>query len=103
MNYITQYSNSNSGIYDISNIIDKLNKSIYNTNDNILIIDNMYCTIDYNKIDLFSEYIEQAISYIDVVECYKLDIIETIDYNQITDAYKLEEIFYSIRLELQLF
>lgn len=103
MNYIIPYNNSNSGIYDISYIIDKLSDSIYNTNDNILIIDNMYCTIDYNQIDLFSDYIEYAISYIDVVEYYKLDIIETIDYNQITDVYKLEEIFYSIRLELQLF
>ena len=100
MNYTIQYNN---GIYSISSIIDKLSDSIYNTNDNVLIIDNMYCTIDYDKIDLFSEYIEQAISYIDVVEYYKLDIIESIDYNQITDVYKLEEIFYSIRLELQLF
>lgn len=100
MNYTIQF---NSGIYSISNIIDKLSSSIYKTNDNILIIDNMYCTIDYNKIDLFSEYIEQAISYIDVVEYYKLEIIETIDYNQITNVYKLEEIFYSIRLELHLF
>ena len=96
-------SQSYNAIYSISSIIDKLEKSIYSTNDNILIIDNMYCTIDYNKIDLFSEYIEQAISYIDVVEYYKLEIIETIDYNQITNVYKLEEIFYSIRLELQLF
>lgn len=100
MNFIIQYNNS---IYDISYIIDKLSYSIYNTNDNILIIDNMYCTIDYDKIDLFSEYIEQAISYIDVVEYYKLDIVETIDYNQITDVYKLEERSYSIRLELYLF
>ena len=100
MNYTIQYNNS---IYDISYIIDKLSDSIYNTNDNILIIDNMYCTIDYDKIDLFSEYIEQAIIYIDVVEYYKLDIVETIDYNQITDVYKLEERSYSIRLELYLF
>ena len=103
MNYIIPYSNSNSGIYDISYIIDTLSDSIYKANDNILIIDNMYCTIDYDKIDLFSDYIEQAISYIDVIEYYNIDIIEAIDYNQITDAYKLEEIFYSIRLELQLF
>lgn len=103
MKYIIPYSNSNSGIYDISYIIDTLSDSIYKANDNILIIDNMYCTIDYDKIDLFSEYIEIAISYIDVVECYKLEIIETIDYNQITDVYKLEERSYSIRLELYLF
>lgn len=100
MNYTIQFNN---GIYSISNIIDKLSNSIYKTNDNVLIIDNMYCTIDYDKIDLFSDYIEQAISYIDVVEYYKLEIIETIDYNQITNVHKLEEIFYSIRLELQLF
>lgn len=100
MNFIIQYNNS---IYEISYIIDKLSESIYSTNDNILIIDGMYCTIDYDKIYLFSEYIEQAISYIDVVEYYKLEIIETIDYNQITNVYRLEEIFYSIRLELQLF
>ena len=100
MNYTIQFNN---GIYSISNIIDKLSNSIYKTNDNVLIIDNMYCTIDYDKIDLFSDYIEQAISYIDVVEYYKLEIIETIDCNQITNVHKLEEIFYSIRLELQLF
>ena len=103
MNFIIQYSNNNSGIYYISSIIDKLNKSIYNTNDSVLVINDMYCTIDYDKVDLFSDYIEQAISYIDVVEYYKLDIIETIDYNQITNVYRLEEIFYSIKLELQLF
>lgn len=103
MNYIIPYNNNNNGIYDISYIIDTLSKSIYKTNDNILIIDNMYCTIDYDKIDLFSDYIELAISYIDVVECYKLEIIEIVDYNQITNVHKLEEIFYSIRLELKLF
>lgn len=96
-------SQSYNAMCNISNIIDKLEKSIYNTNDNILIIDNMYFTEDFDKIYLFSEYIEKAIIYIDVVEYYKLEIIETIDYNQLTEAYKLEEIFYSITLKLKLF
>ena len=99
MNYTIQ---SNSAIYNISNIIDKLEKSIYSTKNNTLIIDNMYFTEDYDKIYFISEYIEKAISYIDVIEYYTLTINEEIDYNQITEVYKLEEMFYSITLKLQL-
>lgn len=93
---------SNSAIYSISNIIDKLTGSVYSTSDNVLIIDNMYFTENFDKIDLIGEYIEQAISYIEVIEYYTLTINEEIDYNQITEVYKLEEIFYSIKLELKL-